>query len=118
MLDSRFQTVVFLHDREDNPEGHVGEFARILSESHPNVRFLRPPVPAYTTARGSFQLMAAALMPMFQPNSLVVGIGLGGLYAIAMQEQFPSINLSVFAVNPPPKQDELEYEWTTAAAYS
>jgi hypothetical protein len=55
---------------------------------------------------------------MFVPNSLLVGIGTGGLTAIAVQERFPALNLSAFAINPPPAQGDLTYLWTTAAAYS
>jgi hypothetical protein len=113
MIESRFSTVVFLHDREDNPDGHVGELTRILSESHPNVRFLRPSLPT-----GGFLAVAAALFPLFVPNSLMVGIGSGGLFAVAMQERFPALNLSVCAINSSPEQDELAYPWTTAKAYS
>jgi hypothetical protein len=114
MLESRFSTVVLLHDREDNPDGHVGELARLLSESHPNVRFSRPPLPA-----GSFQSVAVALSPLFVPYSLLVGIGTGGRFAIGMQERFPALNLSVFAINPPTKHDDLAYAYPycTAKAY-
>jgi hypothetical protein len=116
MKGSRFQTVVLLHDRGDSPDGQVGELARILSEAHPSVKFLRPFVPAMSEVWGSFDLPAAKLLPLLQPNALVVGIGLGGLFAVALQEQFTALNLSVFAVNAPPPQDDLAGGWRTGTA--
>ena len=98
MTESRFQIVLLLHDLGDNPYGQVEELRRILAETHPNVIFVHPPV-----SEDFNSLMA--FLTLFQPNSLVVGLGLGGLFASVMQERFPYLNLSVFAVNPP-----MEYE--------
>jgi hypothetical protein len=98
MNDSRFQSVVLLHDQDDNPDGRMGDLARILGETHPNVHFLRPSLPPRLE---NFDILAARYRPMFQANSLIVGEGHGGLRAIAFQERFEPLNLSVVAINPP-----------------
>lgn len=106
--DSRFQTVVLLHDREDEPDGHVGEIAKILQESHPLVRFIIPVIPVTADSKNSFHVAAVKLFPLIPPRSLVIGIGTSGLFACALQEKFPLLDLSVFAINPPTYQDDLE----------
>lgn len=101
MNESRFRNVVVFGD-----EG--AEFIRILGESHPNVGFLNPPIPAFGTS--AFYPSMYKLMPLFLPDSLI--ISLGSIFAITVQEGFPHLNLSVFAVNPP--LDELALMWKGA----
>jgi hypothetical protein len=109
MDESRFPCVIFLRDPQDSDQGGIMEdLAQVLAESHPNIKFLHPPVPAGSTAFSGFNLMVTKLLPLFQPSSLVIGNGLGGLFAITMQERFPYLDLSVFAINPPSKRDELK----------
>ncbi len=83
--DLRFQTVVLLHDREDSPDGHVGELAKLLQESHPLVRFICPVVPVTVDSQNSFHLSAVKLFPLIPARSLVIGFGTSGLFACALQ---------------------------------
>ena len=96
MNESRFLAVVILHDL-NNETWVAARLGSILAEHHPSVKFLLPPLPAGTLALAP----AVALLPMFKPNSLFVGLGLGGNLAALAQDRFPSLNLSVFAVDPP-----------------
>lgn len=113
MNESRFRTVVLLHDHGDNHDGPVKELAHILQENHPLVKFVCPPIPTALDAQANVNLLAVKLLPVFQPNSLVVGLGLSGLFAVAIQERFPALNLSVFAINAPSSKDGLTDVWKT-----
>ena len=101
-FDSRFQMVTLLHDVGDSPDGNVGLIYNNLVDSHPGVRILRPYVPMYlATAKDNFKSTSIKILPMLQPDSLIVGVGISGLFASVLQDNFPGLNLTVFTINSP-----------------
>jgi hypothetical protein len=59
-----------------------------------------------------------AFRPFIEKGSLIVGLGLGGLIACALQEKEPDLDLSVIAVNAPlwdgtDGEDAVELAWNT-----
>lgn len=68
--------------------------------------FFKRPQPPYefkedASALESYRWLNSYLLPEVPPNSVIFGIGLGGLLAAKLQEDFPAKRLSVVAVNAP-----------------
>jgi hypothetical protein len=97
MKNSRFQNVVML----DDGSGVTEKLLAVLTEAHPSVHFSQ--LYAAFGSRLDFPIFAAKFSPIFQLNSLAVGVGLTGLFALTMQERSPQLNLSAFAIDPPPE---------------
>lgn len=91
---SRFKAVYFLNNKGTRFEAHA---IRELIEPHfPDIRFMEPLVPGQER-----ETLIHYLLPFILPDSLVVGLGVDGLIACYLQEEFPVLNMSVIAVNSP-----------------
>lgn len=99
MQQSRFTHVVFLHGKEELPDGAVAQLEAILKSTYPNVKFFRPYIPDVSSDEAYKCL--AQFMPALQPNSLIIGLGRGGLLAARLQKSFPALHFHVIAINAP-----------------
>lgn len=109
--NSRFTEVLLLHDQGDGPGGRLDSLVTLIKESHPTVRFTSPVISINGDTAANFNTLAIKILPMLHPNTMVLGDGIGGLFAVALQERFPALNLGVFAINAPVRQDTLSQEW-------
>ena len=110
MRDTRFAGVYLFHDREGTPNGIVSDMESVLQKQIPGVQYLRPFLPhesSAATAAQSYHWLERSFLPFLTQNSLIIGVGLGGLLAARLQESFPLKNMSVFAINSPLFEDEI-----------
>jgi hypothetical protein len=102
---TRFRGHYLLHDR-GTPED-VEKLAGIMATKVGTVEgFFKRPRPPYeykenASALESYLWLRSYLLPEIPCNSVIFGIGLGGLLAAKVQEDFPAKGLSVVAVNAP-----------------
>ena len=104
-MKSRFTHVVFLHGKEELPDGMVAQLEGILKSAYPDVKFFRPYIPNVPSDEAYKCL--AQFMPALQPNSLLVGVGRGGLLAARLQKSFPALHFHVIAINAPTSDGSL-----------
>lgn len=98
-MKSRFTHVVFFHGAEELPNGMVAQLEDILKSAYSDVKFFRPYIPNVPSDEAYKCL--AQFMPALKPNSLLVGIGRGGLLAARLQKSFPALHFHVIAINSP-----------------
>jgi pimeloyl-ACP methyl ester carboxylesterase len=106
---SNFQNVYIFHGQGGSPEGTALVLEGLLYQRFPKVKFIRPLLRHQdegVTARDSFRA-AAKKIKLLQKDSLIIGISMGGLVASVLQEKFPDLNLSVFAISSPTKTSTL-----------
>jgi len=102
---SRFTGHYFLHDR-GAPED-AERIADIMAKKvGVGSEFFKLPLPPYqfnesASALESYQWLRRDLLPEVMNDSVIFGIGLGGLLAARLQEDFPAKNISVVAINSP-----------------
>jgi pimeloyl-ACP methyl ester carboxylesterase len=102
---SRFTGHYILHDR-GNPDA-ADKLADIMSKKlGTDYYFFKRPQPPYefnedADAAVSYRWLQTYLLPDTLINSVIFGIGLGGLLAAKLQEDYPARNLSVIAINAP-----------------
>jgi hypothetical protein len=102
---TRFRGHYLLHDR-GTPED-VERLARIMAgKVGTDYDFFKRPQPPYefkedASALESYRWLSSSLLPVVPSNSVIFGIGLGGLLAAKLQEDYPAKRLSVVAVNAP-----------------
>lgn len=109
----RFRDIYFFHGRGGSPDGTVALLEKILSHGYPEVRYHRPGLchsdPLYM-AEDALYHTEKRFLPLILPNSLIVGVSLGGLIAAKLQEDHPELNFSVFALVTPTSCDNLKLE--------
>ncbi len=101
---SRFKGHYLIHDRETPDD--VQSLASILSEkTGDGYGAFKQPHPPYefkdASTFDSYQWFRHSLLPIIMSDSVLFGVGLGGLLAAKLQEDFPAYNLSVVAINAP-----------------
>lgn len=102
---SRFTGHYLLHDR-GTPDD-VDKLAEIMSKKlGTDYYFFKRPQPPHEFIEDvapdvSYRWLKTYFLPDTLINSVIFGIGLGGLLAAKLQEDFPARNLSVIAVNAP-----------------
>jgi len=106
----RFSHVTFLHGKGELPDGPVAHLEAILALAYPEVTFARPLIPDLPTDEAGEWVMRYG--PNLKPKSLLVGMGRGGLLACALRGIFPVLDLYVFAVNAPTKENSLAAQST------
>src|ERR1035441_2167000 len=102
VMSSRFQNVYLFHGRGEAP-GNPLTLEEMLWARFPRVNYIRPllrHIDPTVTAKDSFK-SASHKTFMIEPKSLIIGFGMGGLIAAALQERFPLHELSVFAISSP-----------------
>lgn len=102
-MSSRFQNVYIFHGQGETPEGNPLTLEEMLRARFPGVNYIRPLLrhrnPS-VTAKDSFRAASRKTF-MIEPKSLIIGFGMGGLIAAALQERFPLHELSIFAISSP-----------------
>jgi esterase/lipase len=94
--------VYLFHGRGEAP-GNPLTLEEMLWARFPRVNYIRPllrHIDPTVTAKDSFK-SASHKTFMIEPKSLIIGFGMGGLIAAALQERFPLHELSVFAISSP-----------------
>jgi hypothetical protein len=104
-MKSRFTHVVLLHGAEELPNGAVAQLEDILKGTYPDVKFFRPFIP--NVPSGDAYKCLAQFMPALKANSLLIGIGRGGLLAARLQKSFPALHFHVVAINAPTADSSL-----------
>jgi alpha-beta hydrolase superfamily lysophospholipase len=102
---TRFRGHYLLHDR-GTPEVVERLAAIMATRVHTDDDFFKLPQPPYefkedASALESYRWLSSYLLPETPCNSVLFGIGLGGLLAAKLQEDYPAKRLSVVAVNAP-----------------
>ncbi len=103
----RFPQIVILHGKDDFPTGSPARLHSVLHGAYPDVNFAMPFIPNYPT-KDAFDFVRESYGPRIQTNALIVGFERGGLIACALQEKLSALHLSVFAINAPTHEEELE----------
>jgi hypothetical protein len=107
---SRFKCHYLFHDRGDTTNGLVEKLENIVIQTADKSGcteplFKRPPLPYGFKEDGSalesYRWLRTYLIPELITNSVIFGIGLGGLLAAKLQEDFLSTGISVVAFNSP-----------------
>jgi len=102
---TRFKGHYLLHDRGNMED--VERLAVIMAERVGNLsEFFKRPQPPYefkedASALESYHWLCSSFLPVVMCNSVIFGIGLGGLLAAKLQEDYPAKGLSVVAINAP-----------------
>ena len=110
---SRFANVYLFHGKGGSPDGSVLNLEALLQHAYYDVRFQRPRLPHSdpdVTAEASLDWAVIQYRKDIVPNSLIVGISLGGLIAARLQELSPQLNLSVIALMSPTNADDVYLE--------
>jgi hypothetical protein len=110
---SPFKNVYLFHGKGGAPSGTVLQLERILRLHHPEAHYERPFLPhgdPEASAEASLDWAVLQYRPEMVPNSLIVGISLGGLIAAKLQEMSPSLNLSVVAIISPTSFEKVRLE--------
>lgn len=100
--------IYLLHDKGGSPNGTVLQFEAIIHDKFYDRRFERPLLPC---ASPQVSLVEALDWLVFTyrkeilPESVLVGLGAGGLLAARLQELSPNLNLRVMAIASPVSED-------------
>ena len=84
----------------------------LLRVKFPEVNYVRPLLKhadPLIMAKDSLKATARK-MELIEPNSLIIGVSMGGLIACGLQERFPDHNLSVFTVSSPTDMPSLSLQ--------
>jgi pimeloyl-ACP methyl ester carboxylesterase len=102
---SRFAGHYILHDRgsPDDTDKLADIMAKKLGTDY---YFFKRPQPPYefneeVSSTVSYRWLTTYFLPDTLINSVIFGVGLGGLLAAKLQEDYPARNLSVVAINSP-----------------
>jgi pimeloyl-ACP methyl ester carboxylesterase len=109
---SRFKGHYFLHDRGVSEDAR--KLASIVEETF-NSKIFNQPQPLYefkedATALEAYRGLRTYFLPDTLINSVIFGVGLGGLLAAKLQEEFPARNLSVVTINAPTVDGDIGLE--------
>lgn len=102
---TRFRGHYLLHDRE-TPED-IDQLAKIMANKvGTDYDFFKRPQPPYefkedASALESYHWLRSYFLPVALYDSVIFGIGLGGLLAAKLQEDYPAKRVSVVAINAP-----------------
>jgi hypothetical protein len=102
---SRFEQITIFHGRNELPSGSTNRLQALLRGAYPATMFACPFVPPDLDAKQALDFVKKNYVGRMQVGSLLVGLERGGLIACAVQEGFPALRLSVFAVNAPTEAD-------------
>ena len=104
-VDSIFSKHYIFHDFGEGPDEATKKLCKIARERTGDKRFFTvPQMPYHSPVVAEWVVekqLAASLMGDLAYNSLLVGIGMGGLLAARMQAEFPLHVNAVLAVYPP-----------------
>lgn len=106
----RFSHITLLHGRDELPNGSVERLEALLRTSHPMVDYARPLIPANLNTKAALQFVERFFVYRIPQDSLLVGVGRGGLIASAVQYKLPALRLSVAAINSPTDEDGVSAE--------
>jgi hypothetical protein len=98
---NKFQFIHIFHDRGDKESAN--ELERLLQQRYPEVPVFKPAL-CYNMATSLADVLRWTRNhydPVIRPQSLLVGIGTGGLIACAYQEAEFDKDVSVVAINSP-----------------
>lgn len=103
---TRFKGHYLIYDRGTPPEEGERLVEIMAAKVGTNHDFYKRPQLPYefkedASALESYRWLNSYLLPGVPPNSVIFGIGLGGLLAAKLQEDFPAKRLSVIAINAP-----------------
>lgn len=101
----RFSQITLLHGRDELPNGSVERVEALLRSSHPMVQYARPLIPTDLDTKAALAWAQRYFVYRMQPESLVVGMGRGGLIASVIQSELPGLRLAVAAINSPTNED-------------
>jgi pimeloyl-ACP methyl ester carboxylesterase len=111
---SRFAGHYILHDRGTPDDSD--KLAEIMSKKlGTDYYFFKRPQPPYefnedVDVELAYRWVKTYFLPDTLINSVILGIGIGGLLAAKLQEDFPARNLSVIAVNAPTAEGSISLE--------
>lgn len=114
---TRFGQITFLHGKDELPSGFVERLEAALRTAQSAVKYARPFIPSNLDTDEAHHFVVRNYVSRMEANSLLVGVGRGGLIASAVQSNFPALRLSAFAVNSPTEEDGIVAE-PCASAYS
>jgi hypothetical protein len=101
----RFSHITLLHGQDELPDGSVARLEALLRTSHPMVDYARPLIPANLDTKAALNFVERFFVYRMAQDSLLVGVGRGGLIASAVQFKLPALHLSVAAINSPTDED-------------
>jgi hypothetical protein len=101
----RFSQIMLLHGQDELPSGSVERLEALLRTSHPMVKYSRPLIPMEYDTKAALDFVERYYVYRMDANSLLVGVGRGGLIASAIQFKLPALSLSVAAINSPTDED-------------
>lgn len=110
---SRFANVYLFHGKGGSPNGSVLNLEAVLQHAYYDTKFIRPQLlhsDENVSAEDSLDHLVLQYRKEMQPNSLVIGISLGGLLAARLQELSPQLNLDVVALMSPTWADTVRVE--------
>ena len=107
---TRFKQITLLHGRGDSPEGPVKSLEVLLRSAHPMIQYARPLIPDDSDTQKALEWFERFYLYRVPEDSLLVGVGRGGLIACAVQNAVPALRLSVVAINAPTEEDRLVAE--------
>jgi hypothetical protein len=101
------KNVYLFHEKGSNANGVVLSLELLLERDNHNLVYHRVALPH------SFDTVAASVSyewlqgyaETMEKDSLVIGVGLGGLLAAKLQQERPDLALTVFAISSPTKDD-------------
>jgi pimeloyl-ACP methyl ester carboxylesterase len=119
---ARFANVYLFHGKGGSPDGSVLSLEAILQHAYYDIRFERPLLPhtdPEVKAEASLDWAVLQYRKQIVPNSLIIGISLGGLIAARLQELSPQLNLSVIPLMSPTWADNVRVEekWAKRVAF-
>jgi pimeloyl-ACP methyl ester carboxylesterase len=110
---SRFANVYLLHGEGGSPNGSVLNLEAVLQHAFYDTRFIRPQLPYAeegVSAEESLDYLVLQYRKEIIPNSLFIGVSLGGLLAAQLQELSPQLNLTVVALMSPTSSGLIKVE--------
>jgi hypothetical protein len=102
--NSRFSHVYLLPGRNESIKPLYDVLSYAFTD---NVTFFQPCMPTSKAAEFTLDWVRTQLYSQIKPNSLFVGVGLGGLLAAVVQRYWPHFNLSAVAINASTSEDSL-----------
>lgn len=100
-----YKTIYLFHDQEGTTNGTVLTLELLLRRMYPELDYVRPmlihqdsrivPEEAYADIKRAIESIGIL------PGALIIGLGVGGLLAAKLLEDFPELNLTVIAISSP-----------------
>lgn len=110
---TKFPRVYLFHGQCGSPNGTVLEIEAVLQSAYYGTKFERPLLPharPEVTAGQSLDWAVLQYRKEIVPDSLIVGVSMGGLIAARLQELSPNLNLSVITLMAPTWMDDVKLE--------